>query len=141
MPELIRKDTEYAMRALVYLALNGKEKFVTAKALALHRNLPEDFAYKIMRKLTRSGITTCQMGQHGGFKLARSPDEITLLQVLSAIQGPVLIKKCCLDSDTCPEKSSCEFLPQLKDLQSSLVTSLESITLAGILKQESSRKS
>ena len=137
---MIRKDTEYAMRALVYLALNGKEKLVTAKALAFHRDLPEDFAYKILHKLTRSGITTCQMGQRGGFKLARSPEEITLLQVASAIQGPVMIKKCCLDSDTCPKRSVCEFLPKLKELQNSLITSLDGITLTDVVKQEASLK-
>ena len=137
MPEFIRKDTEYAMRALVYLALNGKEKHVAAKELAKGQDIPEDFAYKILRKLTRSGLTTCHMGHRGGFKLARSPKEITLLQVVSAIQGPVMVKKCCLDLESCPRRSICEFSSKLMELQDSIVRSFDGITLADVVKQES----
>ncbi len=137
MPEFLRKDTEYAMRALVYLALNGKEKHIPAKELAKGQDLPEDFAYKILRKLTRSGLTTCHMGQYGGFKLARDPKEITLLQVVSAIQGPVMIKKCCLDLESCPRRNICEFSTKLMELQDNVVRSFDGITLADVVRQES----
>lgn len=137
MPELIRQDTEYAMRALVYLALNAKEKHVAAKKLAKGQDLPEDFAYKILRKLTLSGLTACHMGHNGGFKLARSPEEITLLQVVTAIQGPVMIKKCCLDLKSCPRGSICGFSAKLMELQDNLVRSFNGITLADVVKQES----
>ena len=137
MTELIRQDTEYAMRALVHLAMNGKKKQIAAKELAKSRNVPEDFMYKILRKLTRAGLTTCHMGYHGGFKLARSPREITLLQVVSAIQGPVMVKKCCLDLEACPRRPVCGFSPKLAELQDILVRSLDSITLADVVKQES----
>jgi Rrf2 family iron-sulfur cluster assembly transcriptional regulator len=137
MPELIRQDTEYAMRALVYLALNNKGKHVAAKELAKGQDLPQDFTYKILRKLTRSGLTTCHMGHNGGFKLARSPKEITFLQVVTAIQGPVMIKKCCLDLKSCPRMSICEFSAKLMELQDNLVRSFNGITLADVVKQES----
>jgi Rrf2 family protein len=137
MTELIRQDTEYAMRALVHLAVNGKKKQIAAKELAKSRDVPEDFMYKILRKLTRAGMTKCHMGNRGGFKLARSPKQITLLQVVSAIQGPVMVKKCCLDLEACPRRPVCEFSPKLAELQDILVRSLGSITLADVVKQES----
>ena len=137
MPEFIRTDTEYAMRALVYLALNGKETHVAAKEIAKGQDIPEDFAYKILRKLTRSGLTVCHMGHSGGFKLARRPDEITFLQVVTAIQGPVMIKKCCLDLESCPRGSICGFSAKLTELQDNLVRSFNGITLADVVKQES----
>ena len=136
MGEIIRQDTEYAMRALVHLAVNGEEKQIAAKELAKSRNVPEDFMYKILHKLTRVGLTTCRLGYHGGFKLARSPREITLLQVVAAIQGPITVKKCCLDLEVCPERSVCEFLPKLMELQNSLTTSLDGVTLADVIKHE-----
>jgi Rrf2 family protein len=137
MPEVIRQDTEYAMRALVFLALNGKEKRAAVKEIAKGQDLPEHFAYKILRKLTRSGLTTCYMGHSGGFKLARSPEEITLLQVVTAIQGPVTIKNCCLDLESCPRGSICKFSAKLMELQDNLVRSFNGITLADVVKQES----
>jgi Rrf2 family iron-sulfur cluster assembly transcriptional regulator len=136
MTELIRQDTEYAMRALVHLAVNGKKKQITAKELAKSRDVPEDFMYKILRKLTRAGLTTCHMGYHGGFKLARSPGEITFLQVVSAVQGPVIVRKCCLDPEACPRRPVCGVSPKLAALQDILVRSLDSIRLADVLKQE-----
>lgn len=136
MSELIRQDTEYAMRALVYLALKGGGRFVAAKELAHYRDLPKDFSYKILRKLTLSGLTICQMGNRGGFKLAYSPTDISLLQVISAIQGPVMIKKCCLESGTCSNQSICGFLPRLTELQDYLSKCLDGITIADVMKQE-----
>jgi Rrf2 family protein len=137
MPELIRQDTEYAMRALVYLALNNQEKFVTVKALAQQSHLPADFAHKILRHLTKSGLTRRQMGRHGGFKLTLKPEEITLAQVVSAIQGSTVIKRCCTDPGVCPTSKGCGFLPALKALQDRVIASLNCITLAEVVKQES----
>lgn len=137
MTELIRQETEYAMRAMVYLAVNGKQKPVAARELARKRDIPEDFMYKILRKLTKAGLTTRQLGYHGGFKLAKRPGEITLWKVINAIQGPVTIKKCCLDTAACSRTSVCEFLPKLIELQNNLIKSLDSITLADVMKQES----
>jgi Rrf2 family transcriptional regulator, iron-sulfur cluster assembly transcription factor len=137
MPEFIRQDTEYAMRALVYLALKGNAKHVAAKELAKGQDIPEDFAYKILHKLTRAGLTKCHMGHNGGFKLARIPEEITFLQVVTAIQGPVMIKKCCFDLKSCPRGSICGFSAKLMELQDNLVRSFNGITLADVVKQES----
>lgn len=137
MSEFIRTDTEYAMRALVYLASNGKETYVAAKEIAKGQDIPEDFAYKILRKLTRSGLTTCHMGHSGGFKLAHTPEQITLLQVVSAIQGPVMVKKCCLDIESCSRRSICGFTAKLMELQDNIVRSFDGITLADVVKQES----
>jgi Rrf2 family protein len=137
MTELIRQDTEYAMRVLVYLAVSGKQKPVAARELARNRDIPEDFIYKILRKLTKAGLTASELGYHGGFRLANGPGEITLWKVINAIQGPVTIKKCCLDTAACSKTSVCEFLPKLIELQNSLTKSLDAITLADVMKQES----
>jgi Rrf2 family protein len=133
MTELIRKDTDYAMRVLVYLSLPDKQGPVAAKVLAKNQDIPNDFAYKILQKLTKAGLTEGYMGSQGGFTLARSPSQITLLEVVEAIQGPVIVRKCCLGLDVCPRRPSCSVSVKLEELQDSLVKFLENITLAEVL--------
>ena len=131
--ELIGTDTDYAMRALVHLTLSRKQGPVPTKTLAGAQGIPVDFAYKILEKLTRAGLTSRYRGARGGFALARSPAQINLLEVIQAIQGPVAVRKCCLGLDNCPRSSSCVVQPRLERLQASLMKSLRDITLADVL--------
>jgi len=131
--ELIREDTDYAMRALVYMAIRRKQGPVAAKVLAKTQDIPNDFAHKILRKLTKAGLTKSHMGSQGGFTLAQNPRQITLLEVVEAIQGPVMVRKCCLGLDACPRRPSCSVSVKLEELQDSLVRFLENITLAEVL--------
>ena len=134
MTEIIRKDTDYAMRLLVCLASNETGIPVAAKTLAASQDIPQDFAYKILRKMTRAGLVRGHMGSQGGFELARRPDEITFLQVISAIQGPVSVRRCCLDITACPRHGSCNISLKLGELQDSLVNSLQSLTLSDAIR-------
>lgn len=131
--ELIGADTDYAMRALVYLALNRDKGPVATKTLAGAQDIPVEFAYKILQKLTRAGLTGRRMGAHGGFVLGRDPEHISLLEVIQAIQGPVAVRKCCLGLDNCPRSPSCIVMPKLEKLQVSLKKSLKDITLAKVM--------
>ena len=135
MTEIIKKDTDYAMRMLAYLARNNGKSPVAAKKLATAEEVPEDFAYKILRKLTRAGLAVGSMGSHGGFKLGKAPQDITLFDVASAIQGPITVRKCCLANDACQRQGICDVSKVLTGLQTNLNGSLRKITLADVLKE------
>ena len=136
MTDIIRKDTDYAMRILVCLAVNNNEKPVATKVLAKTQDIPEDFIYKVLRKLARSGLVTSRMGAQGGFKLALKPEQVIFLDVVSAIQGPLTVRKCCLDLEACPRRETCNVSQKLGELQELLVQSLGRITLADVLKEK-----
>lgn len=131
--DIIRNDTDYAMRALVHLALHREECPIPAKVLAGAEDIPEDFAYKLLRTLTKAGLTESQMGVQGGFALARDPEEIALLEVMEAVQGPVSVRKCLLGKDECPRSPSCPISVKLGGLQDNLVDFLRNMTLAEVL--------
>jgi Rrf2 family protein len=135
MTEIIKKDTDYAMRMLAYLARNNGKSPIAAKKLATAGEVPEDFAYKILRKLTRAGLAVGSMGSHGGFKLAKAPQDITLFDVVSAIQGPITVRKCCLANEACSRQGICDISTVLGGLQANLTGSLQKITVADILKE------
>ena len=124
------------MRVLVYLALNDNEKPVATKILAQTQDIPLDFIYKILRKLTRAEFVTSKMGMRGGFKLVREPAQIKFLDVVTAVQGPITVRVCCLDLEACPRRKNCNVSKKLGELQESLLQSLSKITLAEVLQEK-----
>jgi Rrf2 family protein len=132
--ELIRQDTDYTVRALVHLAAHRESGPIAAKLLAGACDIPEDFAYKILQKLGKAGIVESHMGVQGGFALARDPEEISLLEIVEVVQGPVAVRRCLLGKEeVCPRHHSCPVAAKLGGLQDVIVTSLKNMTLAEIV--------
>jgi len=135
---LIKSDTDYAMRMLVNLASRNDYTPATASFLVEGQNIPVDFAYKILQKLRRAGILKSFKGVNGGFVLAKEPDRISLLQVVEAVQGRVIIRPCLLGDDNCTSKKPCPVSLKLQKLQATFDNEMQSITLAGILRVKKS---
>jgi Rrf2 family protein len=132
--EIIRADTDYAMRALVHLASQERERPIGAKIVASECEIPEDYAYKLLRSLTKAGLTESHMGIQGGFTLAKAPKEISLLEVVEAIQGPVAVRRCLLGKgEGCPRSSSCPVSGKLGGLQDVIADFLAKMTVAEVL--------
>jgi len=130
--QLIKSDTDYAMRMLVYLALNSGPAPVSAATMVKIQKIPKYFAYKILQKLCKANMVRSFKGPKGGFSLAKEPQQITLLDVMEAIQGPLMIRPCLLDDNACPVRPSCPVSAWLQRLQKSLQASMQSLTLARI---------
>jgi Rrf2 family protein len=81
---------DYALRALVLLALQPAEEYIAAGDLADHLGLPRRFVEQQITALARAGIVRCRRGAAGGCALARSAREITVFDVVQAVQGEVL---------------------------------------------------
>jgi Rrf2 family protein len=81
---------DYALRALVLLALQPPEEYIAAGDLADHLGLPRRFVEQQITALARAGIVRCRRGAAGGCALARSAREITVFDVVQAVQGEVL---------------------------------------------------
>lgn len=81
---------DYALRALVLLALQPEGEYIAAGDLADHLSLPRRFVEQQVTALARSGIVRCRRGSSGGCALARPAAEVTVLEVVEAVQGDVL---------------------------------------------------
>ena len=81
---------DYALRALVLLALQPEGEYIAAGDLANHLGLPRRFVEQQVTSLSRSGIVRCRRGASGGCALARGAAEVTVLDVIEAVQGDVL---------------------------------------------------
>lgn len=85
----LSKTSAQAALALAYLALQDETQIVQAKQVAKHLGIPSDSALKILQALARHRIIHSRLGRSGGYRLASQPAEITLLQVIEAIDGPI----------------------------------------------------
>jgi len=129
--ELIRRDTDYAVRAL--LAISLAEHLVTVADIADDVDAPPDFLHKILRKLGKAGIVSAKRGVKGGFVLEKKTNEISLLDVVEAVQGRIALNRCLVDSQACSMIKKCSVRKRLEVAQDGLKKLLRDITLDELL--------
>lgn len=103
----LSRESRYGLRGLAYLARKPAGTILQAAELAEAADLPPVFLSKIFRKLTRHGILRSYRGRVRGYALARSPRDISVRQVLEAIEGPDLFQRCVFWSDACSDDNPC----------------------------------
>ena len=84
----LSRSTGYAIAALGYIAQNTKEGPVVAKLIAEQRQIPLEYLLKILQQLVRAGLAQGIRGPQGGFRLRRDAGDITLLDIIEALEGP-----------------------------------------------------
>jgi Rrf2 family protein len=136
---ILRQNTDYALRAMVNLARNYDNGAVSARVLAEQEDVSYQFACKILQQLHNAKLVESRMGPKGGFALSRPPEEIELLNVIEAIQGPIKINKCFLGANSCPRRPQCAVSGKLVELQEYIEGYLRGITLAEFLKSRNSK--
>jgi len=132
----INQATDYALRAVLYLAKQPQGKVVEAQQISQKEVIPMRFLLKIMPSLIKAGIVRSQRGVGGGYYLAKDPGEITFLDVVEALEGPVYINRCLIDYDYCSKKGAptCQIHQALAGIQEKLSAELRSHNFGHLLK-------
>ncbi|HUS90703.1 MAG TPA: Rrf2 family transcriptional regulator [Phycisphaerae bacterium] len=121
---LITRTADYALRAVIHLADAGADRPVAAAEIARAQGIPPDYVAKVLGALARAGLVTCLPGRGGGARLLRRPAEISVLEVVEAVDGPVLLNRCLLREGECPRDRSCAAHGFWKATQQSLLRTL-----------------
>jgi Rrf2 family protein len=129
----ITRQADYAMRAVMYLSQLGPERRAATSQIAEEQNIPPSFLAKIVSQLSVAGLLQTSRGARGGVSLARSPEDISILEVVEAIDGPILLNDCVLDSSSCAFGDACLIRPVFCDAQAELVARLEQTTFGHVL--------
>ncbi len=103
----IRRECDYAARILLYLAMQPPGARLTAREIARLRLMPPAMTRRVVAKLVAFGFLRSRRGKDGGFALARSPAEFSLLEVVEAMDGPIALNRCTLDPQECPLMPQC----------------------------------
>ena len=135
---IINRETDYALRALTRLALAGDSMPVSALAEA--EDVPPDFLRKIMQRLHRAGIVESCQGPFGGYRLARPARQLSVLDVIEAVQGPLVITECISRQEICSRIDYCPFRRRLSALMAELNAKLAKVPISDAASEIQSRK-
>ncbi|MCK5126915.1 MAG: Rrf2 family transcriptional regulator [candidate division Zixibacteria bacterium] len=108
----LSRKADYALRAVAYISQLKKGDLASIGRIAKARGIPREFLAKILKELTRAGVLVSFQGVTGGYRLSRLPKEITFLDVIEVMEGPVRINLCVDDRHcACTNEKSCEIRP------------------------------
>lgn len=126
----ITRQTDYAIRALIHLAGLPQNSRVSTSTISEAEKIPLPFLTKVISHLVKAGLVVTNRGMGGGVSMARPPDEITLLDIIEAVEGPVLLNRCLLREGVCELEPQCGAHAAWEAIQSHLIADLRSVTLS-----------
>jgi len=131
----ITRQADYAVRAVLHLArMNNGDRAATS-TVAKEQRIPPSFLAKIISQLSIAGLLHTSRGARGGVTLAREPKDITLLEVIEAIDGPIQLNECVADAGVCTFEDNCPIRSVWCDAQDELVKRLRGTNFADMMTQ------
>jgi len=123
------KRADYGLMAIHYIAINDGFGAVSAKRIAEEFAIPPELMAKILQRLAKQRLVVSTNGPKGGYVLARRPTEITVGQVIRALEGPINIVSCLEDSE-CPQMEKCNLRRPVHKIQAAITQVLDTMSLA-----------
>lgn len=137
----ITRQADYALRAMLFLAQLEPTRRAATSQIAEEKNIPPSFLAKIISQLSIAGLIHTSRGARGGVTLARPPSEISLLEVVEAIDGPIMFNECTLDVTKCTFGPNCPLRHLWCEAQVELVNTLRLTTFDNFTKPATSSHS
>lgn len=120
----LSKAAEYAIRGIQYLAMQPEDKVSYIEEIAKAQDIPTAYLAKLFQGLARKGFVKSYRGPGGGFGLSRHLRDITLLEVIEAVEGPIYLNDCLIHKGFCPRDEVCPVHDVWKEVQRRFMDSL-----------------
>jgi Rrf2 family protein len=130
--KLITRSTDYAIRALAYMA-GRKDEVISAAELVKALRMPRPFLRRILQKSARAGLIKSYRGSGGGFKLSRTPSSIYVSHVAAAFQGSFNFNECSFVGAICPNIKKCPLKKKIDAIGRRVKSEISSISLSDLL--------
>jgi Rrf2 family protein len=125
---------EYALRAMLVLGLNYEQPVVRIQAISDQQSIPKRFLEQILNDLKSGGFVQSKRGVAGGYRLARSPEQITLASIVRHVEGALAPVSCVserfYEKCSCPDESRCAIRSVMKEVREAIVSIVERVTVA-----------
>jgi Rrf2 family protein len=134
---LITRASEYAILSLILLSKSESPQ--DSERLSRELSISKSFLAKILQLLAKNKILKSFKGAHGGFVLAKAPKEISMLQIMSSVEGKApAVFDCAASADDCPSDNAsfCSIWPFLNKLQGKIDSFLDELTLAELIEED-----
>ena len=136
----ITRQADYAVRAMIHVASLPADSRISTAAISEAENIPLPFLTKVIAHLVRAGLVTTNRGMGGGVSMARLPEQITLLDVLEAVEGPISLNRCLLRGVTCEAEPLCAVHDVWAAIQGHLVQELQAVTLGYLAQTQAAKR-
>lgn len=130
--KLITRDTDYAVRALCFIAKCERE-IVPVSELNRNLRIPRPFLRKILQILNKKRLLRSYKGKGGGFMLALAPNKIFLADLIEIFQGSLKLNECIFKKRICPDIKTCKLKKRIDTIQKYVISELKDITLVSLL--------
>ncbi|GAB6068092.1 SUF system Fe-S cluster assembly regulator [Methylothermus subterraneus] len=128
----LSKLADYAIVIASHSARDPKRTH-TAAEIALTVNLALPTVQKILKRLNRAGLFQSERGPHGGYKLARRPEQISIADLIAAVEGPIGLTECSLAENLCLKAQGCTVRGNWNLINRAIQAALETVTLADMV--------
>jgi FeS assembly SUF system regulator len=127
----LSKKSDYGLIAVKHLAMHRNENHAcSANEIAEEYGISTTLMAKVLQKLARQALVAAKHGSTGGYQLAKDPEQITALEVITAIDGPVLITSCVTSHGNCEASSKCSVREPLRRVNQSVMQVLNTVTIS-----------
>ena len=127
------KRADYGLMAIHYIAIHEAAGAVSAKRIAEEFAMPPELLAKILQQLARQRLIVSQNGPKGGYVVARRPMDITVGQVVRALEGPINIVECLEEDSACPQMARCNLRRPVQKIQAAISQLLDTMSLAELV--------
>ncbi len=127
----ITRLTDYATVALTVLACE-QASVLSASALAERTGLEASTVAKVLKPLAQAGLVQAYRGATGGYRLARAPQEIGLVEILEAMEGPLAMTECSIHDGQCGLEQDCRVRPNWRRINDVVMDALRGVSLADL---------
>ena len=132
---LYSKSAKYAIKSLTSLVGLSQDQYRTAGEVAECQEVPADFLSKIFQRLAKEGLLDSQKGRGGGFRLERPAEEISLLEIVHAVDGEDVFHRCPFDTRNCDPKEPCPLHQDWKPIRDQIVGFLEQKKISDLVQE------
>ncbi len=135
----LSKKADYGLIAVKHLAMHREQHACSANEIADEYGISSTLMAKVLQKLARQNLVAAKHGSSGGYQLAKTPDQISALEVITAIDGPVLITSCVTSHGNCDATSKCSVREPLRRVNDSILNVLGTVTIAHMSEEPQER--
>jgi len=125
----LSKRADYGLIALKHLATHGRKQSASAKQIGAQYGIPVALMSKVLQTLTREGFLCSEHGTRGGYRLAQDPRRINALEVIRAIDGPIILTACFTEHGDCDQSDRCTVREPLRKVHEGILDLLAGITI------------
>lgn len=129
----ITRAGDYGLQGMLYLASLPERKEAFVSQIAKAQKIPTCFLAKIFQNLSKAGLVHSYRGAKGGYVLARPADEITLLDIIQGVEGPIQISLCTKGNGACSKSKKCPIHPIILEAQDIIKDTFNKYTLADLI--------